>query len=62
MNEKPRRNRLNDAFKRFQRLPLLPTKGDTRASVAEKPTWQALPFGLIGHCSPAHPGMQSLTE
>jgi hypothetical protein len=62
MNEKPKRNRLNDAFKRFQRLPFLPTKDDMRAATTEKPAWQPLPIGLISQCTPAYPGMQSLAE
>jgi hypothetical protein len=62
MNEKSKRTRLNDAFKRFQRLPFLPNKGDTRATAAEKPVWQPMPFGLMGKCVPANSGLQSLAE
>jgi hypothetical protein len=64
MNEKSKRNRLNDAFKRFQRLPLLPTKGDARPLAAEKPAWQPMPFGLLGNCVPPNPNSawQALAE
>jgi hypothetical protein len=62
MNEKMKRTRLNDAFKRFQRLPFLPTKGDTRAPAKEKPAWQPMPFSLMGKCVPANSGLQSLAE
>jgi hypothetical protein len=62
MNEKSKRTRLNDAFKRFQRLPFLPTKGDARVPVSEKPAWQPMPFGLMGKCAPANSGLHSLAE
>jgi len=64
MNEKSKRNRLNDAFKRFQRLPFLPTKGDARASGPEKPAWQPMPFGLMARCVPPNPNSawQALAE
>jgi len=64
MNEKSKRNRLNDAFKRFQRLPFLPTKGDARASAPEKPAWQPMPFGLMTQCVPPNPNSawQALAE
>jgi hypothetical protein len=63
MNEKMKRNRLNDAFKRFQRLPSLPNKGDARAA-SEKPAWQPLPFGLLGKLVPPNPNTawQALAE
>jgi hypothetical protein len=64
MNEKMKRNRLNDAFKRFQRLPFLPTKGDARATATEKPTWQPMPFSLLSNCVPSNPNSawQALAE
>jgi hypothetical protein len=64
MNEKMKRNRLNDAFKRFQRLPFLPTKGDARPSAADKPAWQPMPFSLLSKCVPPNPNSawQALAE
>jgi hypothetical protein len=56
MNEKLKRTRLNDAFKRFQRLPMLLPKGDMRDAKGEKPTWQPMPFGLMSKPTPALQG------
>jgi hypothetical protein len=64
MNEKLKRKTLNDAYKRFQRLPMLLPKSDTRASETEKPGWQPMPFGMMGQCIPANPNSawQALAE
>jgi len=50
MNEKSKRKTLNDAFKRFQRLPMLLPKSDTRDGSTEKAAWQPMNFGLMGQC------------
>jgi hypothetical protein len=48
MNEKFKKTRLNDAFKRFQRLPILLPKSDTRDESAEKTAWQPTSVGSMG--------------
>jgi len=64
MNEKLKRTKLNDAFKTFQRLPMLLPKSDTRESSREKPAWQPSGFGLMGRYVPAdaNSGLQALAE
>jgi hypothetical protein len=64
MKEKLKRKTLNDAFKRFQRLPFVPSKNDIRASAVEKPAWYAMPFGPMAPCAPTNPNstFQALAE
>ena len=63
MNEKLRNRTLNDAFKRFQRLPMLPPKGDMDKTRTEKPAWQLMQFGIIGNCvTNSTPTLQALAE
>ena len=63
MNEKLKRTKLNDAFKMFQRLPMLLPKGDARDSSKQKPAWQPLPFGIMGQCVRTNNGaFQALAE
>jgi len=64
MNEKLRRKHLNDAFKRFQRLPLLSPKSDTRESSSEKPAWLPFHVDLAAQCVHANPNsaLQALAE
>jgi hypothetical protein len=61
MNEKMKRKTLNEAFKRFQRLPMLLPIGDTRASAKDKPAWQPMHFGLMGASNPKS-ALQALAE
>lgn len=63
MNEKLKRRMLNDAFKRFQRLPMLLPKSDAQDSRTENPAWQALPFSFIAKCvSTPDSTLQTLAE
>jgi hypothetical protein len=64
MNDKLKRKQLNDAFKRFQRLPILSPKGDMRVSGTEKPAWQPFRLGLAAQCVHASPNsaLQALAE
>jgi hypothetical protein len=62
MNEKMKRIELNDAFKRFQRLPLVLPKSDTRPPQANKTPWQAPRLDAARMSDCADSALQSLAE
>jgi hypothetical protein len=62
MNMKMKRTELNDAFKRFQYLPLLLTKGDIRPPQTNKTSWQPARLDAARMPNPADSTLQSLAE
>jgi hypothetical protein len=59
MNKNMKRTELNDAFKRFQILPILLPKSDARAAEPHK-KWQRPRFDV--RCLPTFPNVQTTLQ
>jgi hypothetical protein len=62
MNEKMKRTELNNAFKRFQRLPFVLPKSDIRPPQANKTLWQPAGLAAARMSAPADSTLQSFVE